>query len=101
MKKKVYLQINNIKTKQKNKKLNHKNIESFIILKNIKNLSYELKLSAKMKIHFVFHAFMLQQCNQDISIQIIKMLIEFNNEYEVKTILEKKIISRKFYYFIK
>ena len=58
MKKKMYLWINNIKTKQKNKKLNHRSIESFMILKNIKNLSYKLKLSMKIKIHSVFHAFM-------------------------------------------
>ena len=68
MKTKVYLQADNIKTKWKSKKLNHKSIESFTILKNIKDLSYKLKLSAKMKIHFVFYVFMLQQCNQDILI---------------------------------
>ena len=63
MKKKMYLQTNNIKIKQKSKKLNHKNIESFMILKNIKDLSYKLNLSAKIKIHLIFHAFMLQQYN--------------------------------------
>ena len=72
-----------------------------MILKNIKNLSYKLKLSIKIKIHSVFHAFMFQQCNQDISIQIIKTLIEFNNKYEVEIILEKRMISEKFYYLIK
>ena len=101
MKKKVYLQINNIRTKWKSKKLNYRNIESFIILKNIKNLSYELNLSAKIKIHFIFHAFMLQWCDQDISIQIIETSIELNNKYEVEIILEKRMISEKFYYFIK
>ena len=101
MKKKMYLQTDNIKTKWKSKKLNHKSIESFTILKNIKNLSYKLNLSAKIKIHSVFHAFMFQQCNQNISIQITEMLIESDNEYKVETILEKRIISKKSYYFIK
>ena len=101
MKKKMYLQTDNIKTKWKSKKLNHKSIESFMILKNIKNLSYKLKLSAKMKIYFVFYAFMLQWYDQDISIQIIKTLIEFNNKYKVKTILEKRTISKKSHYLIK
>ena len=101
MKEKVYLQINNIKTKQKNKKLNHKNIESFKILRNIKDLSYKLKLSMKIKIHSVFYAFMLQWCNQDLSIQIIETLIEFNNEYKVEIILEKRTINRELHYLIK
>ena len=101
MKKRVYLQTDNIKMKWKSKKLNYKSIESFMILRNIKNLNYELELSAKIKIHSVFHAFMLQQCNQDISIQITETLIEFNDEYEVETILKKRMISRKSYYFIK
>ena len=97
----MYLQTDNIKTKWKSKKLNYKSIESFMILRNIKNLSYELELSTKIKIHSVFHAFMLQQYNQDISIQIIKTSIELNNEYEVEIILEKKTISEKSYYLIK
>ena len=101
MKKKMYLQTDNIKTKQKNKKLNYKSIESFRILKNIKDLSYELKLPVKIKIHFVFYAFMFQQCNQDLSIQIIETLIESDDKYEVETILEKKMISREPYYLIK
>ena len=87
--------------KWRSKKLDHKSIESFIILKNIKNLSYELKLSTKMKIHSVFHAFMLQQCNQDLLIQITETLIKFNDKYKVETILEKKMINEKSYYLIK
>ena len=101
MEKKMYLWTDNIKTKWKSKKLNHKSIESFIILKNIKNLSYELKLSAKMRIYFVFYVFMFQQCNQDISIQITETLIELNNKYEVETILGKRTISEKSHYLIK
>ena len=97
----MYLQTDNIKTKQKSKKLNHKNIESFRILKNIKSLSYELKLSMKMKIHFIFHVFMLQWCNQDLSKQIIETLIESDNKYKVKTILRKRTISEKSHYLIK
>ena len=101
MKKKMYLQINNIKTKQKSKKLNHKSIESFMILKNIKNLSYKLNLSIKMKIHFIFHAFMFQRCNQDILIQVIETSIKSDNEYKVETILKKRTISKESHYLIK
>ena len=43
--KKVYLWMNNIQTKKKSKKLMNKSIESFMIKRNIKKLSYELDLS--------------------------------------------------------
>jgi len=46
----------------------NKNIESFMIKRNIKKLSYELDLSQEMQIHLIFHASMLQQCNQFISL---------------------------------
>ena len=101
MKEKVYLWTNNIKTKQKSKKLNHKNIKSFRIQRNIKSLSYKLKLSTKMKIHSVFHAFMFQQYNQDLLIQIIETLIKLNNKYKVEIILRKRMISRELHYLIK
>ncbi len=42
---KIYLWINNIWMKKKSKKLMNKNIESFMIKRNIKKLSYELDLS--------------------------------------------------------
>jgi ATP:corrinoid adenosyltransferase len=54
-----------------------------------------------MWIHSVFHAFMLQHCNQIISLQIIKTSVELDEEYEVKNILKKKMISEKVHYFVK
>ncbi len=41
----IYLWMNNIWMKKKSKKLMNKNIESFMIKRNIKKLSYELNLS--------------------------------------------------------
>jgi len=98
---KVYLQTNNIKIKQKSKKLNHKSIEPFIIKRNVKNLSYELDLSTKMRIHLIFHTFMLQHCDQTTSTQITETLIESDNEYKVKAILRKRTISETPHYLIK
>jgi len=46
--KKIYFQTNNIQTKTKSKKLSNKSIESFMIIKNIKKLSYELDLLKRM-----------------------------------------------------
>ncbi len=97
----VYLRTNNIHVKQRSKKLNNKSIKPFEIKRNIKELSYKLNLLKEMQIHSVFHAFMLQCCNQFIPLQIIKMFVESDKEYQVENILEKWMISGKAHYLIK
>ena len=83
------------------KKLNHWSIEPFMIKRNIKDLSYELDLSVNMRIHSVFHAFMLQSCNQFIPLQTKPTPVEPDEEYEVERILGKKIISETVHYLVK
>jgi len=97
----VYLRTNNIHVKQRSKKLNNKSIEPFKVKRNIKGLSYELDLPRKMRIHPVFHAFMLQCCNQSIPLQTIETPVEPDEEYKVEDILEKRMISGKTHYLIK
>jgi len=97
----VYLWTDNIQMKMKSKKLKNKNIESFKIVRDIKELSYELDLLKKMQIHSVFYAFMLQHCNQTISLQITETSVEFNEEYKIENILEKRMISEEAHYLIK
>jgi len=77
----VYLRTNNIHVKQRSKKLNNKSIELFKVKRSIKGLSYKLDLLKKMQIHSIFHASMLQCCNQFIPLQIIKTFVELNKEY--------------------
>jgi len=72
-----------------------------MIVKDIKEISYELDLFKKMQIHLIFHAFMLQHCNQIISLQISKTSVKLNKEYKMENILEKKMINKKAYYLIK
>jgi len=97
----VYLRTDNIHVKQRSKKLNNKSIKSREIKRNIRELSYELDLLKKMRIHPVFHTFMLQCCNQFISLQIIETFVKSDEEYQVKNILEKWMISRKAHYLVK
>ena len=97
----VYLWTDNIKIKWVSKKLDHWSIESFMIKRNIKDLSYELDLSVNIRIHSVFHAFMLQLCDQFISLQTKPTSIEPDEEYEVERILGKKIISGTVHYLVK
>jgi len=85
----VYLRTDNICVKQRSKKLNNKSIKLFEIKRNIKGLSYELDLLKKMRIHLVFHAFMLQCCNQFIPLQTTETSVEPDKEYQVENILEK------------
>ena len=97
----VYLWTDNIKTKRVSKKLDHQSIGPFIIKRNIKDLSYKLDLSVDMRIHSVFHASMLQSCNQFIPLQTKPTLVESDEEYEVERILGKKIISEAAHYLVK
>ncbi len=97
----VYLRTNNIYVKQRSKKLNNKSIRPFKVKRNIKELSYKLDLLKEMQIHSVFHAFMLQCCNQFIPLQTIKMFVKLNKEYQVENILEKWMISEKAHYLVK
>jgi len=78
---KVYLRTDNIHIKQRSKKLNNKSIKLFKVKRNIKKLSYKLDLLKEMQIHSVFYVFMLQCCNQFISLQTIEMFVELNKEY--------------------
>jgi len=97
----VYLRTNNIHIKQRSKKLNNKSIEPFKVKRNIKEISYKLDLLKEMRIHSVFHTFMLQCCNQFIPLQISEMSVELNKEYKVKNILEKQMINEKAHYLVK
>jgi len=97
----VYLRTNNIHVKQRSKKLNNKSIKPFKIKRNIKEISYELDLLKRMQIHPVFHAFMLQCCNQFIPLQTIKTSVKPDEEYKVENILEKRMISGKTHYLVK
>jgi len=97
----VYLRTNNIHVKQRSKKLNNKSIKPFKIKRNIKRLSYKLDLPKKMWIHLIFHASMLQCCNQFIPLQTIETSVELNEEYQVENILEKRMVSGKAHYLVK
>jgi len=91
--------MNNIQTKMKSKKLNNKSIKLFMIVRNIKKISYELDLFKKMQIYLVFYAFMFQHCNQNISLQISEMSVELNKEYEIVRCHDR--VSQKNFVFIK
>ena len=93
--------MNHIKIKQTSKKLDYKKIKLFKIKRNVKNISYKLKLLKVMRIHSVFHITLLKLCHSDISLQKKLTSVQSDKEYEIKLILIKRIISDKLMYLIK
>ena len=73
---KVYVLRKNIATSRSSKKLDQIKIESFEIVKNIRDINYELKLLDQMRIHFVFHKSLLESTSAEVSI-----LIKLSNDY--------------------
>ena len=93
---KVYLLRWNIKIKRSSNKLNHMKLESFKILEEKKSINYKLNLSTSMKIHSVFHIFLLKFADTNTSIQTEFSEIDSksqNIEYEVKNILNQQNIK--------
>ena len=73
---KVYLLWKNIETTRSSSKLNHIKIESFKIIRNIKEVSFKLKLSKDMQQkHSIFHISLLKSALDNMS--VLKQV--FNN----------------------
>ena len=90
-KNKVYLLTKNLQTKKLSKKLNHKKIRLFYIKVTKEEVSYELHLSADVRIHSVFHVSLLKSVNSSTSIQKnFYYQTQKKNEFKVEKILEKK-----------
>jgi len=93
---KVYLLRRNIKTKRSSNKLNHTKLKLFEILEEKKSINYKLNLSASMKIHLVFHIFLLKSADLNTSIQTEFSEIDSesqNIEYKVENILNQQNIK--------
>jgi len=93
---KVYLLKRNIKTKRSSNKLNHMKLEFFEILEEKKSINYELNLSTSMRIHSIFHIFLLKSADLNTSIQTKSSEIDLesqNIKYEVKNILDRQNIK--------
>jgi hypothetical protein len=62
----VYLLRRNVKTTRPNDKLDHKKFGPFRIVRNIKNINFELQLPPTMRIYPVFHISFLESTNLNI-----------------------------------
>ena len=71
-------------------------LESFVILEEKKSINYELNLSTSMRIHSVFHIFLLKSADSNSSIQTESSEIDSesqNIKYEVEDILNQQNIK--------
>ncbi len=71
-------------------------LESFKILEEKKLINYKLNLSTFMKIHSIFHIFLLKSADLNTSIQTESSEIDSesqNIKYEVKNILDQQNIK--------
>ena len=102
---KVYLLQKNIETTRSSSKLNHIKIRSFKIIRNIKKVSFELKLFKDMQWkHSMFHVLLLKLILDNMSVlkQVSNnYLIKQEDWYKVEKILRHKNISKKRYYLVK
>jgi hypothetical protein len=94
----VWLSIRNIQIDRSFRKLDHKMLESFKILKKRDN-SYKLELSIEMNIHSVFHISLLRKNLDDfLSRQIISssssIVIDDEQKFDVENIIDSRLMSR-------
>ena len=63
----IYLLRRNVKITRPSDKLNHKKLGPFKIIRNIRDISFELQLPLTMKIYPVFHILLLEPADPNIS----------------------------------
>lgn len=82
----MYLLTANLRIKKLSKKLNHVKVGPFLIKKVRESVIYELDLLKNIKIHSVFHIFLLKSAN---SITSIQKKFHFETQEEDKFEIEK------------
>ena len=105
----VYIDTKNITTTRPMKKLDHKRIGPFKIIKKLSSHAYKLELPTSMKIHPTFHISKLTPRSviglEDIDNRVLPqpppIIVDSNEEYEVDQILDSRIFRNKLQYKIK
>ena len=104
-KNKVYLLWKNIEITRSSSKLNHIKIRSFKIIRNIKEVSFKLKLLKDIQWkHFVFHVSLLKPVSDNVLVlkQVSdNYLMKQEDWYKVEKILKHKNINKQRYYLVK
>jgi hypothetical protein len=100
----MWLFTKNIKIERSSRKLNHKWIESYKIKKVLRD-ACQLKLSQSMKIHDIFHTFLIRKTAtnsliEKIQLSSLSIVMNDEEEYEVNDILDSRYHYDKLQYRI-
>ena len=76
------------------KKLEHTTEDLFKVIKNIRNIVYELNIS-NFRIHNVFNASLLSKTDESVSLTRTLEIKARKKEYKVKKILKERKNKRK------
>lgn len=105
----VYLSTKNINTERPMKKLDHKRVGPFKIIQRIGTHAYKLQLPKTMKIHPVFHVSLLTpkdipdlpDINNRVSVPLPPIIVDNQEEYVVKEVVDSRWFHRKLQYKVK
>ena len=99
----VYLNSKNITLTQLSKKLNFKFYGLYKVDVLVDKQAYRLKLPPSMKIHNVFHIFLLELDRGWDSIKMapLPVIVDNNKKYEMEKILDSKYYYGKLQYLVK
>ena len=99
---KVLLRSLNIRTLRSKKKIDHKQLKSFEVVKRIESQTYLLDLFERYdSIHSMFHVFLLESWySRDENSKSQFILVEDEEKWEIEKILNKRIKKSKLEYLI-
>ena len=99
----IYLLRRNVKTTRLSDKLNHKKLNPFKIVRNIKNVSFELRLPPNMRIYPIFHISLLEPADPNIPQGPVPEIHPDSQEFEdeVEKILDVRKSRRRLQWLVK
>lgn len=103
---KVWLSTRNLRTRRPSKKLDWKNIGPFEVVEAIGSHAYRLALPETMKIHDVFHVWLLNPASTDpfpgqSESNPPPVEIDGEEEWDVEAVLSSRVKYRKIYYTVR
>ena len=100
---KIFLQNINIRTLRFKKKIDHRQLKFFIVIKKINSQTYRLKLSKKYNvIHNVFHVLFLKSWySRDENSESQFIFIKNKKKWKMKEMLDKRIKKNEFQYLMR
>jgi hypothetical protein len=102
---KVWLLRRNLKTRRPSDKLDYRRLGPFIVTKQVNKVAYRLDLPSSIKIHPVFHVYLLEPYREStipgrLQVPPYPIEIDGEEEFKVSEILDSRINRRKLEYLV-